>query len=184
MYRWTGWNEANTAELRTRWLAGESGELIAEHLGAPSRSAVIGKAWRMGLAERTTYQRKPTPKREIRHAVRIEPTKARSLSFVPIPAEPLPLPEITDVAVVSHNKLEADTCRWVCATDTPNNDTPKYCGCKQMLGKPYCEAHTRRAYQPDTARPKIVAKANKVRAMAENSLGKLNGDLKRLLALA
>lgn len=153
---WQGWTDEKIEALRTRWAAGESGELIAKQIGAPSRNAVIGKAYRMGLECRATYQRKPMPKRERTHAERPRIGTVKRISSVPIDATPLPPPEVTDIAVVSHNDLQSDTCRWVCATDTPNNDAPKYCGCKQMLGKPYCENHARRAYapyQPQKIRP-------------------------------
>ena len=157
MYRWTGWNEANTAELRTRWLAGESGELIAEHLGAPSRSAVIGKAWRMGLAERATYQRKPYAPRPKRQSPRIKPKATSSpLSFLREAPTDLPPADVADIPRVSLMDLENHHCRWVCA-DHSNNETAQYCGAQKMTGLPYCENHARRAYA--AAQPATSAKS-------------------------
>lgn len=178
----TFWNDERTENLKTRWAQGDSASTIAESFGT-TRNAVIGKAHRMGLAERATYQRKPVPKRIRTHIERPRIATTKRVSLVPIPAEPLPPPHVTDVARVSFLELDQHHCRWVCATDVPNLETPQFCGCKKLEGLPYCENHARRAYQPLAERPKTIAKANKVRAMAENSLGKLNGDLKRLLAL-
>jgi GcrA cell cycle regulator len=45
-----GWNEARTAEVSRRWIAGESASHISKALGGVSRNSVIGKVHRLGLA--------------------------------------------------------------------------------------------------------------------------------------
>ena len=178
----TFWNDERTENLKTKWARGDSAGTIADAFGT-TRNAVIGKAHRMGLAERATYQRKPTPKRVRTYVERPRIATVKRISLVPLTAEPLPPPHVTDIPRVSFDDINFDKdCSWPCAEHT-NNAAPLYCGCKKLEGLPYCENHARRAYQPLAERPKTIAKANKVRAMAENSLGKLNGDLKRLLAL-
>lgn len=178
MFRWTGWNETNTAELRTRWAAGESGELIAKRIGAPSRNAVIGKAYRLGLAERATYQRKPTPKRKRTYVERPRIPSTKRVSLVPLSAEPLPPPHVTDIPRVSFLLLEQHHCRWVCA-EYVNNEAPMYCGCKKVEGLPYCENHARRAYQvPGMGQKQIANPRQPQRQMAIQ--GSVVADLRTL----
>ena len=153
----TFWNDERTEILKTQWAKGESAQLIADALGN-TRNAVIGKAHRMGLAERATYQRKPTPKRIRTHIERPRIATTKRVSLVPLTAEPLPPPHVTDVARVSFADINfAQQCSWVCATDVPNSETPQYCGCKKLEGLPYCENHARRAYA--AAQPATSAKS-------------------------
>lgn len=177
MFRWTGWNETNTAELRTRWAAGESGELIAKHIGAPSRSAVIGKAYRLGLEQRATYQRKPMVRAK-KAAVRMMPTKATRVSLVPISAEPLPPPHVTDIPRVSMRDVTDHQCKWPC-DEFRSMTAPLYCGCKKVEGLPYCENHARRAYQvPGMGQKQIANPRQPQRQMAIQ--GSVVADLRTL----
>lgn len=166
MFRWTGWNETNTAELRTRWAAGESGELIAKHIGAPSRSAVIGKAYRLGLAERTTHQRKPTPKRKRTYVERPRIPSTKRVSLIPLSAEPLPPPHVTDIPRVSMRDVTDHQCKWPC-DEFRSMTAPLYCGCKKVEGLPYCESHARRAFQvPGMSQKQIANPRQPQRQMA------------------
>lgn len=100
---------------------------IAERHGVPfSRSAVIGKAGRLGW----TRVLKKQPARPARRATK-EKTKAPvdALPFVPRAAEATPL----------HLKLldlKSTSCHW------PYGDTDfTFCGCEIAPGSSYCPAH-------------------------------------------
>ena len=141
----TFWNDERTENLKTKWARGDSAGTIADAFGT-TRNAVIGKAHRMGLAERATYQRKPTPKRVRTYVERPRIATVKRISLVPLTAEPLPPPHVTDIPRVSFDDINFDKdCSWPCAEHT-NNAAPLYCGCKKLEGLPYCENHARRAY--------------------------------------
>jgi GcrA cell cycle regulator len=55
------WTEDRVAKLRAMWLDGKTSSQIARDLGGVTRSAVIGKAARMGLPQ---HERCTTPVRE------------------------------------------------------------------------------------------------------------------------
>ncbi len=64
------WNEERTATLRKLWLEGMSASQVARQLGGVSRSAVIGKVHRLGIAVRDI----PTRQRTARSHRRQGPT--------------------------------------------------------------------------------------------------------------
>lgn len=143
---WQGWTEETTGTMVKLWGEGLSATIIAERISAPSRNAVIGKAYRMGLAERATHQRRPMRPRPKRQAPRIKPKATSSpLSLLRHDPTPLPPPYVTDIPRVSILMVENHHCRWVCA-DFTSMEAPMYCGCKSMTGLPYCENHARRAF--------------------------------------
>ena len=143
----------------------QNGELIAKHIGAPSRSAVIGKAYRLGLEQRATYQRKPMVRAK-KAAVRMMPTKATRVSLVPISAEPLPPPHVTDIPRVSMRDVTDHQCKWPC-DEFRSMTAPLYCGCKKVEGLPYCESHARRAFQvPGMSQKQIANPRQPQRQMA------------------
>lgn len=157
MFRWT---DENTDYLRNLWGAGLSASQIAEKLKGTTRNAVIGKINRLGLearcmarrgtapSHRTEYMSRQLRTRPIKQAPRIAPTKAHKLDFFKLPASPLPPPETADIPRVAFADIDfAQQCAWVCAPHV-NNESPMYCGCKKLVGLPYCEIHARRAYQP------------------------------------
>jgi len=171
------WTQEKTDKLVQDWKDGLSAALIADRLGGVTRNAVIGKAYRMGLDPRATYQRKPMAKRE-RRPVRIYPKRESRLSLVPVDATPLPPPHVTDIPRVSMLELEQHHCRWVCA-DFVNVETPQYCGCKKIEGLPYCENHARRAYQvPGMGQKQIANPRQPQRQMAIQ--GSVVADLRTL----
>lgn len=147
------WDDERVENLRRLHAEGLSASVIAERLGAQSRSAVIGKLHRIGAPKRPSTLRKkahvqrPQRQRTKRERVTIPPTKARVWSPVPVDGTPLPEPQPQDIARVSLLKLDpARHCRWVCAEMT-SIDAPVYCGCKPVPGLSWCEHHARRVFQ-------------------------------------
>lgn len=63
------WTEDHIARLKMLWLEGRTAETIARELGPGiSRSAVLGKVYRMGLAAQRVAPDKPRPRPRLRPA--------------------------------------------------------------------------------------------------------------------
>lgn len=152
-------SEENVEQLKAYWSAGLSCSQISRAFGGEiSRNAIIGKAHRLGLPTRTTSHR--TQRREIPRT----PAKPR-LVVVKAPAaqvmeeEPVTLVDGSRVTIMT---VTDRMCRW------PIGDPAAYdfhfCGRSPKSGSPYCEAHARKAYQPQmTAASRKKAEAVDIR---------------------
>lgn len=132
LQRWVSnmeWTEERVARLTELWTAGYSARQIAEQLGGVTRNAVIGKANRLGLS-------KPTKSSITRRRKREEDKSP--------PEEIIVGPE----GGVSILTLTTATCRW--PIGHPGEDNFFFCGARTKPGQPYCEAHSRLAYQVPT----------------------------------
>jgi GcrA cell cycle regulator len=136
------WTDERVDQLKSLWAEGLSASQIARVLGGVTRNAVISKVHRLGLAGRaTTVRTKPQ---------RISLTRC-PLSYGPplMPADWIAEPEpalAEDGAFMSVLTISDRTCRW--PIGDPCDSDFHYCGRKPKEGKPYCEIHARRAYQP------------------------------------
>jgi GcrA cell cycle regulator len=122
------WTEERVARLTELWTAGYSARSIAEILGSITRNAVIGKANRLGLS-------KPTKSSMTRARRRDE-------------GEPAPREEPVAAGPeggVSILTLTTATCRW--PLGHPGEEDFRFCGARTRAGQPYCETHSRMAYQ-------------------------------------
>lgn len=142
------WTEERVDLLQQLWQRGVSASKIAADLGDVTRNAVMGKVHRLGLGGRSTTSRTkpPRPQRsspKLRKSQRAQALRVPPPSTLEAPT-PLPAPHADDVARVSLDKLEADHCRWPCASHV-NNETPQYCGEQRVRGS-YCAGHAARAY--------------------------------------
>lgn len=136
------WTVEDTAILRRRWDEGASASVIGKELGV-SRSAVLGRVFRLGLAKRREAY---APKKKLVPSLRKSPTKRPQLRIVladfdfigPVrPADWCPNP----VGMVD---LTRDQCRW--PVGEPNQ--LQFCGESKLDGRVYCARHCRMAYQP------------------------------------
>jgi len=121
------WGEAATAHLRQRWADGAAATLIGAELRV-SKSAVVGKAHRLGLEAR------PSPIRatgQTRPPARPRPVKA--VQAPPEPRPVLPPPPPPQETVVPRG------CQY------PRGNRPHWdwCNAEVVDGGPYCAAHTR-----------------------------------------
>ena len=139
------WTEERTAELKTRWAKGETGSQIFRAMGAPSRNAIVGKVYRMGLDGRINITQKNT-RRSSRNAIqlrrRMNGEKGETMTVDEQPtsfANPRKLMELRD-----HH------CRW---PGTGRGIDMLYCAAPVANGYSYCTAHCRIAFQPYTPRP-------------------------------
>lgn len=131
------WTEGRVSWLRTYWAEGFSGAEIARLLGGVSRSAVIGKIHRLGLAGRSN------PGSDARKEGRCDGPKrirqpTRAYRRPKLKKQPPQAPETVQPLQIPLIDLRANQCRAV--TDT----TPweqRFCGHPVAFGSPYCASH-------------------------------------------
>lgn len=143
------WTPGRVDDLKRMIAAGESATQIAKHLGCPSRNAVLGKAYRLGLSTKAAPN---WVREEGRAKAHLKPDKPKAvakpvpkpIALRPPPApvvQPLPPSEAPAAGSVGLMKLRLCDCRW------PYGDGPfLFCGQPvETIGKPYCAAHTEKA---------------------------------------
>ena len=156
------WTDERVDTLKKLWGEGLSASQIAGRLGDVTRNAVIGKVHRLGLSGRATTQRpRPqrsrnriaTPKRSAkpRFAQSGNPV-LRSLYQGEGEAYVSPVEEI-EIPLEDRKSLQdlmEDSCRW--PIGDPQHSDFHFCNQNKVPGLPYCEHHSRRAFQPPQAR--------------------------------
>ncbi len=164
------WTEDAIEILKRLALEGRSARAIAEVLGAPSRSAVIGKANRVGIklngggvgssADRTASADRPRLPRIPRSKPASSEPGSRSISsrraLVPAsPREPrkpqwiFAEAEVGEMLRVGFEEIREVNCRW--PLGDPLSEDFVYCGLQPAHGRSYCPGHCRMAYQPPKA---------------------------------
>jgi GcrA cell cycle regulator len=129
-----GWTEERVEQLKSLWAEGLSASQIARVLGGVTRNAVIGKVHRFGLAGRAGPARAERP---------------RSVSHKSVARIAVPEPEIIEEDPVV---LDDGNFATVLTINDPAETSFHFCGRKPKSGSPYCEAHARKAYQPQPQR--------------------------------
>jgi GcrA cell cycle regulator len=159
------WTEQAIETLRKLALEGKSAASIAAALGARSRSAVIGKACRIGIklngggGGRTERRPMETPRRRsIPRERALVPTVAREQkrehSWVFAAAE------VGEMRRVGLLEIGAIQCRW--PLGDPTEDDFAYCGLEAAKGHAYCAGHCRMAYRRSNAQ---AARSGKLEAI-------------------
>jgi len=138
------WTDDRVEQLKSLWTEGLSASQIARVLGGVTRNAVIGKVHRLGLAGRATPSRSDRPRIPSAPRLNVRP-------HIPEPPvveeEPVKLEDGSFVGVLAINDR---MCRW--PIGDPSGDEFHFCGRNPKSGSPYCEAHARKAYQPQQVR--------------------------------
>jgi GcrA cell cycle regulator len=138
------WTDERIEQLKSLWTEGLSASHIAKVMGGGiSRNAVIGKVHRLGLAGRATAprgerMRLPSAPRHVRVHIPEPPI---------VEEDPIMLEDGSFVTVLTINDR---MCRW--PIGDPAETEFHFCGRKPKPGSPYCEAHARKAYQPQQLR--------------------------------
>lgn len=140
------WTEARVARLVELWSERLSAARIAAALGAGvSRSAVVGKLFRMGLrrSEEQRYEAQAEGARRTSARRRAVDRSGRP-GPPPLPTSPLPPP--TPCAVVPRllplALLQRGACRWPYEVD----GEARFCGHAVRGGRSYCPDHHAIAY--------------------------------------
>lgn len=141
------WTAERIEQLKALHAADNSASQIAEVMGAPSRSAVIGKLHRLGLHRGEKHKannRVPAPKRPRKPAPKamrplVIPAAVRPVS-APAPVD-LPRPDeaLPESRLLSLFDLRATTCRW--PLGDPQKPGFAFCGADCDPARSYCETH-------------------------------------------
>ncbi len=131
------WTDERIALLTRLWGEGKTAAEIASALGNVTRNAVIGKAHRLKLSNRVSpiqQNKKPLP------------TPAN----MPGKMDRRPVESVASVLAeqgkgIKLTDLESHMCRW--PFGDPRDENFGFCGASKMSGVPYCEEHTKVAYQ-------------------------------------
>lgn len=148
-----GWSEERVALLRKLWAEGLSASQIAKQLGGVTRNAVIGKVHRLGLAGRATPSR--PAKRPVRTArprvIGPSAPRLRMPSSEPRPIIPdLEPVRLEDGRAATVLTLNESMCKY--PIGDPTEPDFAFCGRGAAGNAPYCQDHSRLAYQPSQAR--------------------------------
>ena len=162
------WSDHTMTQLRQLWKEGHTTAEIGRRL-AISKNAVVGKVRRLALDARPSPirssnegepSRPPRPKppklTDILHLPACPPTpppKPSPSARVELSRPPSSLrPEIAQSAA-AHTRSSA-ACKHACCwpIGEPGSPAFRFCGDPALAGKPYCERHAARAYQPKPAR--------------------------------
>ena len=173
------WNEARVALLARRWAEGASASMIALELDGVSRSAVLGKIFRLKLRQPDTKLRRICQNgrpRRVRARKRPQPISRIALQAV---LRALDLEGRADAAIDHESagtafgtpcgllELSAQTCRW--PIGDPGDPDFAFCGAIPLAGHPYCIGHCLIAYRADYAQAAPAAenteRANMPRAI-------------------
>lgn len=159
------WTNERVELLKQMWTEGLSASNIAGRLGdGITRNAVIGKVHRLGLSGRATPARTASPRprrpRQPSHPGRVSTMPTAGANALkpqayerraprpepePVP-EPLHLVNLPKSERLSLLMLNENTCRW--PIGEPGTEDFFFCGMAPHASQPYCEYHTRMAYQP------------------------------------
>ena len=159
------WTEEAVEVLKRLALEGRSASVIAQALGAASRSAVIGKANRIGV-KLTGDGRPLTPARAPAGAIRLRPSafpyrrsaldKGTVAPAFSCAARLKPraerkaawvfaAAEVGDMRRVRFEDIRESACRW--PLGDPRGRDFAFCGLPPAEGHSYCAGHCRMAYR-------------------------------------
>lgn len=135
----SSWTEDRVALLTKLWGEGKTAAEIAKELGGVTRNAVIGKAHRLKLSGRVSpiqQNKKSTPK------------KAKPvLKVVEKPRVPKPANQDKGT-IIPLSDISGNMCRW--PIGDPQHEHFGFCGDRSIAGLPYCNEHSKQAYQTST----------------------------------
>ncbi|MCW5714574.1 MAG: GcrA cell cycle regulator [Bauldia sp.] len=155
------WTDERVELLKKLWAEGLSASQIAAELGGVTRNAVIGKVHRLSLsgrakpsggAARTSRPKAPRPPRPSR-PVSVGNTALKAISqpqvrravVVPIEDVVVPIPLRATILTLTDR-----TCKW--PIGDPTDEAFCFCGHLPRASSPYCEYHSRVAFQPNIER--------------------------------
>jgi len=173
------WTDERVARLSKLWAEGLSASQIANDLGGVTRNAVIGKVHRLGLSGRakpagkssnaprrkstttsrassggggsSTYARASASRASTRTvgnaALKMELNADAEIHIEEKRAEDVVVPISRKLTLM---QLTETTCKW--PTGDPTMPGFSFCGQTSEEDKPYCEFHSKLAFQPPNER--------------------------------
>ena len=153
------WTDERVEKLKKLWADGLSASQIAGELGGGvTRNAVIGKVHRLNLSGRAKPAGGATPRTHRPRVASAPRTSSRPMSIgntalkVHVVSQPRPVLQPIEEIVVPISLrttilgLTDQTCKW--PIGDPSLEDFHFCGHKPRESSPYCEYHSRVAYQP------------------------------------
>jgi GcrA cell cycle regulator len=142
------WDETRVTALTILWKQGFSASQVARQLGGVSRSAVIGKIHRMGLAARDVPAR---PRASGFRASSVVRASAGGVRRAAPPREPRPTPPssrlpLTVAPTATLLTLTDGACRW--PIGNPDEAGFGFCGRARSGAGAYCAGHGASALRP------------------------------------
>ena len=166
------WTEERVKKLKELWGKGSTASQIAQIIGGVSRNAVIGKAHRLSLSEKTNNSiatnaanSKRNNEKFQRTKIRGQRKKFRSLLIEKNfePAKNLTLEELTE-----------DTCKYMDHNVHPNEPNATFCGRKTVSNSKqkfsYCPLHLMVIFQPKIKKEEVVEKDDEVPQFIEKKI--------------
>ncbi len=166
------WTDERVETLKKLWAEGLSASQIAAQLGGVSRNAVIGKVHRLKLSSRGRAASPRTRQKKAPQATTNAASSARrprntrpvtatigatalQAQFEEEPVARTYLRPVSDVVVPISRKLSLVqltevTCKW--PNGDPLSEEFSFCGNEAGDSGPYCNYHSRIAYQPVSER--------------------------------
>lgn len=147
------WNDERLALLKALWAAGATAQAIADQLGGVSRSAVLGKIFRL----RRGAGGKTSRPQQADRALQIAPAHRRGKKGAAPPSAAAPVRQRGKSLL----ELTNNTCRW--PHGRPGTARFFFCGASGAdleAGMPYCPSHARRAFRAREGRgenPNLMA---------------------------
>jgi GcrA cell cycle regulator len=151
-----GWTEERVELLKKLWADGLSASQIAAELGGITRNAVIGKVHRLGLSGRAKSPSSSSPRpRKPRSSgmMRVSRSAIRGNTALAYDYAIEPEPELIEIPMEQRKnllQLTEATCHW--PVGDPGSPDFFFCGGDANEGSPYCNYHSRVAYQPASDR--------------------------------
>lgn len=137
------WNQETVDRLEAMWRSGCSGSKIAGELGI-SRSAVLGKLYRLGLMRQTRPpQQRARPASTAPRAPRSKPSAPKLIVVPPAPAPIVPFTAPVCEPVLFWDRSSTE-CAWIVDTGPRGAGAARCCGAPVMIGS-YCGWHHERS---------------------------------------
>jgi len=169
-YAASPWSAERIEQLKARWSQGASAQTIAGELGPfISRSAVLAKIHRLGIAQLSPFAGMPgqrkgegaarpkktvskprvakQPQSQNENAKQKRSSPAWVAAAKPHVDNPLVDTDIPPLQRRSLLELTEGSCRW--PVGDPSTADFFFCGAEPFNGKPYCAAHCARAYRTE-----------------------------------
>ena len=138
------WTDERLNELKLRWINGETASEICRAMHATSRSAVLGKAFRLKLPTRiskfSTAARQSNKARKRRIRKRVKILMGERIAMVEEPPQP---PDFANTK--SFAELREGDCR---SPGSGPVEQLQFCAAPVLNGYSYCAGHCRMAFAP------------------------------------
>jgi GcrA cell cycle regulator len=156
------WNDETVGRLKALWAEGQTTAEIGRRMGI-SKNAIVGKAHRLKLDARPSPIRRGNAQP---HAPAARPHPSCLAEMMPVPrSTPAPAPArvqkpepqvkepAAQLRVIEQSTLAIATVRRASPVNSccwpigePGTRAFRFCDANALAGKPYCAAHSQRAY--------------------------------------